>query len=120
NNAVSGVLLSGQFSHTVAVTQSCQPIGPVRTVTKAQKNIILELDGRSAFEVFAEIVRPPLCDDLRRAASFVFVGLPVAPELQGLARGEYVVRNIVGFDPRHGALAVGEEVHAGQKLVFTL
>lgn len=120
NNAVCGMLLSGQLYHTIGVTQACQPIGPSHTVTKAHRNLILELDGKPAFTVFAEIVPQPLRDDLRRAAAFVFVGVPVDHERQQVARGEYVVRNIVGFDPRQGIVAIGDEVHPGQKIVFTL
>lgn len=120
NNAVSGLLFSGNFQATISNAQACQPIGPVHTVTKAQQNLLLELDGRPAFEVFAEVVRQPLIDDLRRAAAFVFVGLPVDPERQHVARGEYVVRNIIGFDPTQGIVAVADEIHQGQKMIFTL
>lgn len=120
NDALCGTLLSGQFHHTIGIAQACQPISPVLTVTKSHQNLILELDGRPAFEVFAEIVRQPLIEDLRRAAAFIFVGLPVDPERQHIARGEYIVRNLVGFDPRQGVVAVADEIHQGQKIVFTL
>ena len=120
NNAISGVLFSGQFQHTMGIAQACQPIGEVHTVTKSHQNLLLELDGRPAFEVFAEVVREPLTDDLRRAASFVFIGLPVDAERQHIARGEYVVRNIVGFEPQQGIVAVADEIRQGQKMVFTL
>ena len=116
----AALLLSGNFQATVSNAQACQPIGPVHTVTKAQQNLLLELDGRPAFEVFAEVVRQPLIDDLRRATAFVFVGLPVDPERQHVARGEYVVRNIIGFDPAQGIVAVADEIHQGQKMIFTL
>ncbi|MGH7962684.1 MAG: FIST N-terminal domain-containing protein, partial [Candidatus Binatia bacterium] len=120
NDAVCGMLLSGHMYHTTGITQSCQPISPVHTVTKAHRNLILELDGKPAFTVFAEVVPQPLRDDLRRAAAFVFVGVPADRERQHIARGEYLVRNIVGFDPGQGIVAIGDEVHPGQKLVFTL
>ncbi len=120
NDAVSGVLLSGHFSHTIAVTQACQPISPIHTITKVQRNVILEIDGRPAFTVFAEIVRQPLIDDLRRAATFLFVGLPIDPERQHLTPGEYVVRNIIGFDPHQGGIVVAADIRPGQQMVFTL
>ncbi len=120
NDALCGVLLSGQFHHTIGIAQACQPLGPVHTVTKSHQNLLLELDGRPAFEVFAEVVRQPLIEDLRRAAAFVFVGLPVDPERQRIARGECVIRNIVGFDPRQGIVAVADDIRQGQKMVFTL
>jgi len=120
NDALCGILFSGQFHHTIGIAQACQPISPVYTVTKSHQNLLLELDGRPAFEAFAEVVRQPLIEDLRRAATFVFVGLPVDPERQHIARGEYVVRNIVGVDPRQGIVAIADEIHQGQKIVFTL
>lgn len=120
NDAVCGVLLSGHLHHTIGVTQSCRPIGPVHTITRSHQNLILELDGRSAFAVFTEALPQPLREDLRRAAAFVFAGLPVDAERQHIARGEYVVRNLVGFDPKQGIVAIGEEVHPGQKMVFAL
>jgi len=120
NDALCGVLFSGQFHHTIGIAQACQPISPVYTVTKSHQNLIFELDGRPAFEVFSEVVRQPLLEDLRRAAAFVFIGLPVDAERQRIARGEYVIRSIAGFDPRQGVIAVGDYIHQGQKMVFTL
>jgi small ligand-binding sensory domain FIST len=82
--------------------------------------LILELDGRPAFQVFAEVVPQPLLEDLRRAAAFIFAGLPVDAERQHIAQGEYVIRNIVGVDSEQGIVAIGDEIRQGQKLVFTL
>ncbi len=120
SNSVSGFLLAGAFHSTIGIAQACQPIGPAHTVTKVHRNLLLELDGRPAFEVFAEVVKEPLLQDLRRAAAFVFVGLPTDPERQRLARGEYLVRNLIGFDPDRGIIAIADEVHEGQKIIFTL
>ena len=120
NNAVSGALLSGHFAYSIGISQSCQPIGPTHTVTKAHRNLILELDGRPAFEVFTELLPPPLREDLRRAAAFVFVGMPVDAERQHIAPSEYVVRNVIGFDTDQGIVAIADEVYEGQKMVFTL
>ena len=120
NDAVSGALLTGQFTQTIGITQACQPISPVYTVTKAHNNLLLELDGKPAFEVFSELVSPQLREDLRRAAAFIFAGLPVDSERQHIAPGEYVVRNLMGFDPERGIIAIADELVEGQKIVFTL
>ncbi len=120
NDAVSGALLTGHFTHTISVTQACQPISPIYTVTKAHKNLLLELDGKPAFEVFSNVVSAPLREDLQRAAAFIFVGLPVDAERQHIAPGEYIVRNLAGFDPERGIVAVAAEIIEGQKLIFTL
>ncbi len=119
-NAVAGVVLTGSFDVAIDMTQGCQPITEPMTITQAQGNVIFEIDSRPAFEVFAKVIKGPLLDDLRRALAVVFVGLPSDSQRNSVGPGEYLVRNILGFDPQKGILAVGEEVGAGQHLIFAL
>ncbi len=90
------------------------------TITKAEGNLVFEIDNRPAFETFARVIKGPLLGDLRRALAFVFVGLPADTERNSIAQGEYLVRNIVGLDPEKGILAVAEEVHEGESMIFAL
>jgi small ligand-binding sensory domain FIST len=119
-NGVAGALVSGPFVVETNLTQSCRPHGALRTVTRASGNVIYEIDGRPAFEVFTEVARPPLIEDLRRAMSFVFVGIPLDPQARKLARGEYLVRNVLGADAGAGALVVAEPVAPGGHIGFVL
>jgi len=119
-NALSGLLLSGPLESSIGITQGCQPVTEPMVITKAHGNLILELNNHPAFEVFAKVIKGPLLDDLRRALSYVFVGLPADPSQNNVGPGEYLVRNIVGLDPQKGILAVGEEVFEGERMVFTL
>ena len=120
DNAVSGFLLSGCFETKIGITQGCQPITEPMVVTKADGNLITEIDGRPAFEALTRVLRGPLSQDLRRALAFVFAGLPADPHGNTVGPGEYVVRNIVGVDPEKGILAVAEEVFEGERMIFTL
>jgi small ligand-binding sensory domain FIST len=119
-NAVAGLHLSGSFRAWVDITQGCQPVTEPMVITKAENNLIFEIDHRPAFEVFANRIKGPLAEDLRRALMFVFVGLPASAEQTGIAPGEYVVRNIVGLDPARGILAVADTVREGEPIIFTL
>ena len=56
---------------------------------------LLELDGRPAYEVFAEAAGP-LAADLRRALTYVFVAVPIDAGAKTIERGQFLVRNIVG------------------------
>ena len=76
SNAVSGMLLAGDFDLTLANTIACGLIGTAHRVTAARDNILIELDGRPAYEVFAEAAGP-LAADLRRALAYVFVAISV-------------------------------------------
>jgi small ligand-binding sensory domain FIST len=119
-NAIAGVHLSGSFDTSIDITQGCQPITDPMVVTKAENNLIFEIDHRPAFEKFAQVLRGPLADDLRRALMFVFVGLPADAVQNAVGPGQYLVRNIIGLDPSKGILAVGEKVREGQSIIFTL
>lgn len=118
SNALAGVYLSGDFRSQIDITQGCQPITPPMTITKAENNLIYEIDHRPALEVFAEQLKGPLAQDLRRALMFLFVGLPGDPVENSVAPGHYLVRNIVGLDPDKGIVGVADPVHEGEAMVF--
>ncbi|MGB8414529.1 MAG: FIST N-terminal domain-containing protein [Candidatus Binatus sp.] len=119
SNAVSGMLLTGDFEPTVASSLACGPIGTAHRVTAARDNILIELDGRPAYQVFAETVGP-LAGDLRRALSYVFVAIPVYENAQAIERGQFVVRNIVGASEEHGVIAVAFQPRVGDTIGFVL
>ncbi len=119
SNAVAGMLLSGDFELTLANSIACGLIGTAHRVTAARDNIVIELDGRPAYEVFAEAAGP-LAADLRRALSFVFVAIPVYENAQTIERGQFVVRNIVGASEEHGVIAVAFQPRVGDTVGFVL
>ncbi len=120
SNSVVGFALSGGFGTVIDITQGCQPVGDPMIITKADENLIFELDGRPAFEVFVELIGKPFQQDLRRALAFVFAGLPPDPRQTEIEPGQYLVRNIIGLDAQRGIVAVAQPVETGQPLIFTL
>ena len=88
-------------------------------MTAARDNIVIELDGRPAYEVFAEAAGP-LADDLRRALTYVFVAIPVYENADTIERGQFVVRNIVGASEEHGVIAVAFQPKVGDAIGFVL
>jgi len=112
---ISGLMLAPGVSVATALTQGCSPVGPVRTIDEAQDNIVMKIDGRPALEVFLEDIGPELAQNLRRLGGTIFAGLPVA----GSDTGDYLVRNLMGIDPRQGWIALAAEVAPGDKIVFT-
>jgi small ligand-binding sensory domain FIST len=88
-------------------------------ITGAHENVVLELDGRPAFECLREIAPDGALDDLDRAVDFLFVAR--VPEAVGEPRGdEYQVRNILTLDPDTGYVGVGETFDEGQRIVFAV
>jgi small ligand-binding sensory domain FIST len=118
NDVVSGGLSGVMFADDVAIatrlSQGCSPIGARRTVTRGGGNVITEIDGRPALEVFKEDIGEVLARDLRRVAGYIFAGFAVPHS----DTGEYLVRNLVGIDPSNNTLAVGAQVNVGDNLWF--
>lgn len=111
---VSGALFAADVALATGLTQGCQPIGPHRRVTEAQDNLVITLDDRPAFEVLLEDIGPELAADPRRLGGRIFVAFPV----RGSDRADYLVRNLVGFDPDNKVIAVAAPVAPGDTLFF--
>ena len=120
SNSLAGAYISGEFKVHVDITQGCQPITEPMVITKAERNLIHEIDGRPALEVFARLLKGPLAEDLRRALMVLFVGLPADRQENSVAPGKYLVRNIIGLDPEKGIVGVAEGVSEGEALIFTM
>jgi len=118
-NAVSGVMMEGKFITTISLSQACHPIGESMAVTRSKGNVVMELGGRPAFEVFEQLIKEHDIEPEQVGAQ-LFVGLPVDPSHTRLHRGEYLIRNIVGANPRQGSIAVATEVQEGQIFSFAL
>jgi small ligand-binding sensory domain FIST len=114
SGGLSGVLFSERVRLATRLTQGISPLGPRHRITTANKNVIGSLDHRPALDVMKEEIGEVLARDLRRAAGYIFVGLPV----RGSDTGDYLVRNILGVDPQNNLVAVGEHVEPGDEMLF--
>jgi len=114
SGGLSGVLFSERVKLATRLTQGISPLGPRHRITTVNKNVIGSLDHRPALDVMKEEIGEVLARDLRRAAGYIFVGLPV----RGSDTGDYLVRNILGVDPQNNLVAVGEYVEPGDELLF--
>jgi len=115
DGGLSGVMFSlDKVPVQAGLTQGCSPIGETHQVTAADENMLIELDGRPALDVFKEDIGEVLAHDLQRVGGYIFAALPVT----GTDTGDYLVRNLVGIDPESGVVAIGEYVSAGDRVMF--
>lgn len=117
--ALAGLVLRTPSPARIGVTQSCRPVTELLTVTRVEGNWVLELDGRPALDLFAEVARGPLAADLQRAGSFVFVALPRNDE-ESLKRGSYMIRNVAGFSKESRAFALAQPLRRGDRVALAL
>lgn len=111
---LSGVLLAEDVGVTTGLSQGCTPIGKVHDVTKARDNVLYELNGRPALDVFKEDIGEVLARNLERVGGYIHAALPIA----GSDTADYLVRNVMGIDPGNGWLSIGERLNAGDKILF--
>ena len=111
---ISGVVFSSDVAVTTRLTQGVSPIGKSHEITECDRNVIIRIDGRPAFDVLKEEIGEVLSRDLNRVAGYIFVGLPIP----GSDTGDYLVRNLIGIDVDQKVLAIGEYIQRGMPLMF--
>ena len=57
DGGLSGVAFGPQVPLLSRVTQGCQPVGPLHTITAANDNVVLELDHEPALDVLLDTCR---------------------------------------------------------------
>jgi small ligand-binding sensory domain FIST len=111
---LSGVLISAEVPVISGLTQGCTPLPRKHIITRCDGNLLAELDGRPALDVFKEDIGEVLSKDLSRVAGYIFAGLPVP----GSDTGDYLVRNLVGIDPNEKLLAIGDILEDDAPIMF--
>jgi small ligand-binding sensory domain FIST len=113
-----GLLIGGDVRVTAVVSQGCRPVGPPMTVTRAERNVLLELAGAPALQRLSEVVDRVPVPRRRAAARALQLGVVVDEYTDEHTRGDFLVRGILGADEATGAVAVGDVVEVGRTVRF--
>ncbi len=89
-------------------------------ITKADKNLIYELDGQPAYDILRSRISKSILHDPGSIMRLLFMAFPPSPGDNDIKGGNYLVRNIIGFDAVTGVIVVAQHVSEGQKVAFTL
>jgi small ligand-binding sensory domain FIST len=111
DGAVAAVL--GGVEVATIVSQGCRPIGEPLAVTRSSGMLLEELAGRPALERVQSTLQRLDPEDLELARHGLHIGRVVTEQRDEFARGDFLVRNVLGGDPSIGAVAVGDEVPVG-------
>jgi small ligand-binding sensory domain FIST len=122
-----GVALSGPVILDTIVAQGCRPIGPAYRVTQAERNIILAISDpdtndidRPPLEVLQDLIQTLSEADRKLAQSSLFIGIAQDSFKLTFDSGDFLIRTLLGVDPKAGAIAVGDRVRPGQRVRFHL
>lgn len=113
-----GVVVSGAVEIEAVVSQGCRPIGRPFVVTQAGRNIIGQLGGAPALGRFQELFQELTAEEQQLAQRGLHVGLVIDEYREDFARGDFLVRNVIGADPKSGAIAIGDYARVGQTVQF--
>jgi hypothetical protein len=112
-DGVSYALLSGKARAGWAISHGCIPIGGERIVTRGQGNIIYEIDGKPAMEVFEEYLPEGALTHDRDWFRFA-VSLSLCFKAPSYMKDEeYVVRGMPAVSMADGSITVQTEVPEG-------
>jgi small ligand-binding sensory domain FIST len=71
-------------------------------------------------EVLRDLIQTLSEDDRELAQHSLFVGVAQSEFKQDLEQGDFLIRNLLGVDPRVGAIAIGDRIRPGQRIQFHL
>jgi hypothetical protein len=118
-DGVSYALLSGEAQTAWAISHSVIPIGGERIVTRSKGNVIYEIDGKPATDVFKEYLPE---DALAANRDWVRYGISLALSFKApsyMKDEEYVVRGVPQLSLTDGSITVQTEVEEGTSIWFS-
>lgn len=123
-----GCLIGGAWRLDPVVAQGCRPIGPVFDIEQAQRNVVLEVSQgqarRSPVAALQAILTDLSPEERELVKHSLFLGVGRSNFSLDSAEPDgptaFLVRNLIGIDPRNGAVAVAERMRVGQQVQFQL
>ena len=120
---LSGVAFDARVPLISRVTQGCQPIGAVRRISEADRNLVVSLDDEPALTVLLRDLKVDAKDPREALPRLrgTLVGLSDSGRTPARGRSfgiETRVRHLVGIDPGRHAVAIADVVEPGMQLAF--
>lgn len=134
SGGLSGVAFGPCVGLVSRVTQGCKPVSRAHTVTEAEHNLVLTLDGQPALDTMLHdlgislgqpqealaVVRATLVGLERSQEGGTGAGVQEGAALRRSDHfgSEVLVRHIIGLDPARRAVALANRVEPGMTLTF--
>lgn len=103
-----GLVLDGDLIVDTVVAQGCKPIGRPLTITKCNKNILFELNDKPAIMALKNVLDGLSEGERQLIKESVFLGIAMNEMQVDFKQGDFLIRNILGIEPKSGAIVVGE------------
>lgn len=113
-----GVVLRGGPRVRSVVSQGCRPIGTPFVVTRAERNVIIELGGVPPLQRLQALYPELSPRDQQLVETGIHLGVVMNEYQDNFQRGDFLIVNVLGADRTTGALATGGLMRVGQTVQF--
>jgi len=114
---VVGLALMGDIEVSPAVAQGCRAVGRPMRITGCDGHLLEGLDDRPVLEALRETLAEAAPRDRELAEQALFLGFEMDPFATEEGR-PWLIRNLLGVDPRTKGLWVGEVLRRGRRVRF--
>lgn len=141
DNTVSGVFFAQDLQVSSMLSQGCTPIAGTHTITRADDNTILEIDGRRAMEALQDDLKAYAASlsgkpvesythDLYRLSNAEHAPEEFLPLFQGNIHcalsdahsdgRDFMVRNIAGMNTDDRSISLAQTIVSGERISFVI
>jgi hypothetical protein len=116
-HAALALVLHGGARMSTAIMHGCKPSSGYHTITKADGNVVLEIDGRRAVDVVADLTGGVAVADWSDYPLFITLGINNGDPFGEYREDDYSVRLCMDVDRERGGLVFfGDDLVAGTQV----
>lgn len=101
--------LTGALKMDTAVAQGCRPVGEPMIVTSLSGNVIRQFDRGTPLEAIRAVHDTLQGRDRELFQHSLFLGIQMRDK-KVYEAGDFLIRNIIGIDPKSGAMAIAARI----------
>lgn len=118
SSGVVAVRITGDSMQAPVVSQGCRPIGETFVITAAEQNVIKQLGGEPALKQLKKIFRELPARDQRMIETGLHIGRVINEYQDTFQYGDFLIRNVIGFNQEEHSITIGDYVRPGQTVQF--
>ncbi len=127
---IVGVALSGEIMLEAIVAQGCRPIGELYRISEGDRNVMIKLEldeladsgstqtAQTPLEILQTLFQGMSEEERILVQNALFIGVAQSGFKANLTRRDFLIRNLVGVNPRNGAIAVADKIRPGMRVQF--
>lgn len=115
--SASALVISGGIQMDAIIMHGCKPAGRYHTITRAEHNVVLEIDGKRAIDAAAELLGQDAYDSWKTYPFFLTLGVNKGDKFDDFIPENYANRLVMGIDEKRGGLIMFEpDLETGQEI----